>query len=83
MGYGVAWGVLERTPYCRAFFKEGHDDGWTHYTICYAKSKTAVVLMSNSSNGEGIFKELHEFLTGDRSLPWRWENYAPYDLPKK
>lgn len=83
LAYGLGWGVLERTPYGRAFFKEGHDDGWEHYSIAYAKSKTAVVLMTNSSNGESIFKELVEILTGDSSLPWRWEGYLPYNHASK
>jgi CubicO group peptidase (beta-lactamase class C family) len=79
LSYGLGWGVLEKTPYGRAFFKEGHDDGWEHYSVAYAKSKTAVVLMTNSSNGESIFKELIEILTGDSSLPWKWEGYVPYN----
>jgi CubicO group peptidase (beta-lactamase class C family) len=83
LAYGLGWGVLERTPHGRAFFKEGHDDGWEHYSICYTKSKTAVVLMTNSSNGESIFKELLELLTGDASLPWRWEGYTPYNHPTR
>lgn len=27
LGYGLGVGVF-KTPYGRAFFKEGHDDGW-------------------------------------------------------
>ena len=30
LGYGLGMGVF-KTPYGRAFFKEGHDDGWGHY----------------------------------------------------
>jgi CubicO group peptidase (beta-lactamase class C family) len=82
LAYGLGWGVLQRTPYGRALFKEGHDDGWEHYSICYPQTKTAVVILTNSSNGESIFKELLELVTGDTSVPWRWEGYTPYDEMK-
>jgi hypothetical protein len=35
--------------------------------------------MTNSSNGESVFKELLEILTGDSSLPWRWEGHVRYN----
>lgn len=82
LAYGLGWGVLQRTPHGRAFFKEGHDDGWEHYSICYPQTQSAVVLMTNSSNGESIFKELLELVTGDTSMPWRWEGYTPYNAPR-
>lgn len=82
LAYGLGWGVLQRTSHGPAFFKEGHDDGWEHYSICYPASKSAVIIMTNSSNGESIFKKLLELATGDQSLPWRWEGYTPYDLSK-
>ncbi len=33
--------------------------------------------MTNSSNGESIFKELVEKISGV-TIPWEWEGYAPY-----
>jgi hypothetical protein len=33
--------------------------------------------MTNSSNGERIFKELFEGLSGV-TIPWEWEQYTPY-----
>ena len=42
--------------------------------------------MTNSSNGEGIFKPLIDSVLGTTSFPFDWENYTPYDqlppLPK-
>src|SRR4029079_7912082 len=35
------------------------------------------VIMTNSSGGESIFKELVEKLTGV-TIPWQWEGYFPY-----
>lgn len=78
LGYGLGVGIF-KTPYGAAFFKEGHDDGWGHYSICFPGEKTAIVIMTNNDNGESIFKELLAYAIGDTFTPWRWENYVPYD----
>jgi hypothetical protein len=40
--------------------------------------------MTNSSNGEGIFKELLETLLKNTYTPIEWEGYTPYDkLPPR
>ena len=78
LAYGLGWGLL-KTPHGRAYFKEGHDDGWGNYGICFPDKKIAVVLMANSSNGESIFKELLDILIKDIYTPWKWENYIPYN----
>jgi CubicO group peptidase (beta-lactamase class C family) len=78
LGYGLGVGVFN-TPYGPAFFKEGHDNGFQHYTICYPAKKIAVVIMTNSDNSESIFKDLLAVSIGDVFTPWRWENYIPYD----
>jgi hypothetical protein len=59
------------------FFKEGHDDGWEHLALCMPEAHEAVVVMTNSSNGERIFKELFEKIAGVE-IPWEWERYIPY-----
>ena len=81
LGYGLGVGVFH-TPYGRAFFKEGHDDGWGHYSICYPDKKIAIVIMTNNDNGESIFKELLAYAIGDIYTPWQWENYIPYNEKK-
>ena len=78
LGYGLGVGVFT-TPYGKAFFKEGHDEGWGHYSICFPEKDIAIVIMTNSDTGESIFKELLEYSIGDRFTPWRWENYIPYN----
>jgi CubicO group peptidase (beta-lactamase class C family) len=78
LGYGLGVGVFH-TPYGRAFFKEGHDDGWGHYSICFPDKKIAIIIMTNNDNGESIFKELLAYSIGDTFTPWRWENYVPYN----
>jgi CubicO group peptidase (beta-lactamase class C family) len=78
LSYGLGWGVI-KTMYGPAFFKEGHDDYWRNYNINFPDRKTAIIIMSNSANGESIFKELLQTLIGDRFTPWSWERYIPYD----
>jgi CubicO group peptidase (beta-lactamase class C family) len=83
LSYGLGWG-LYWTPYGKAFFKEGHDVGWRNYTVCLDKEKTGIVIMTNSGNGEGIFKELLETLLKDTFTPIEWEGYKAYDkLPPR
>jgi CubicO group peptidase (beta-lactamase class C family) len=78
LGYGLGWGVFE-TPYGHAFFKEGHDDGTGNYALCVEPKRACVLLISNSDRAEGIYKALVEALMGDVRMPWKWENYIPYD----
>lgn len=76
LSYGLGVGLF-RTPYGRAFFKEGHGIGWVHYMIAIPQQKTALIIMSNSANGESIFTELTQKLTGI-TIPYKWESYVPY-----
>lgn len=78
LSYGLGWGLLQ-TPHGKAFFKEGHDDGWGHYSIAFPDSRIAIIMMSNSDNGESIFKEVLEIAIGNIYTPWYWENYIPFD----
>jgi CubicO group peptidase (beta-lactamase class C family) len=80
LSYGLGWGLL-RSPYGQGYFKEGHDDGWENYMITFPEPGIAVIIMTNSSNGESIFTELLATLIGDRFTPSEWERYVPYDAP--
>ncbi|MGC2292737.1 MAG: serine hydrolase, partial [Candidatus Acidiferrales bacterium] len=83
LSYGLAWG-LYWTPYGKAFFKEGHDEGWRNYAVCFDGKKTGMFIMTNSSNGEGIYKDLLETLLKDPYTPIEWEGFTPYDkLPPR
>ncbi|GAA3998803.1 hypothetical protein GCM10022408_07140 [Hymenobacter fastidiosus] len=80
LAYGLGWGTFE-SPYGPAYFKEGHDDGWENHSVVFQDRKKGLLLMSNSSNADKIFRELLEKLLGDRTTPWQWENYVPYNYP--
>jgi len=76
LSYGLGWGLF-RTPYGKAFFKEGHDNGWRHYVVCFDTPKTAMLIMTNSSNGEDIYDGLLRTLIADTFTPLEWEGFRP------
>ncbi len=78
LGYGLGWG-LYRSPWGPAFFKEGHDEGWRHLALLFTNG-SGILILTNSSNGEGIFKPLIDALLGPTAFPFDWENYTPYNL---
>jgi CubicO group peptidase (beta-lactamase class C family) len=78
LSYGLGWGLYS-SPYGKAFFKEGHDEGWRHLALCF-ENGTGILIMTNSSNGEGIFKPLIDSVLGPTSFPFNWEGYTPYNL---
>jgi CubicO group peptidase (beta-lactamase class C family) len=84
LSYGIGWG-LYNSPFGPAFFKEGHDEGWRNFALCF-RNGDGILVMTNSSNGEGIFKPLAEALLGESDFPFDWDGYTPYDklppLPK-
>lgn len=83
LSYGLSWGHYW-TPYGEAFFKEGHDDSWRNYTVCFVKPGTGILIMTNSGNGEGIYKALLETLLKNTFTPIAWEGFTPYEqLPPR
>lgn len=78
LSYGLGWGVYS-SPYGPAFFKEGHDDGWRHLALCFSEGGDGILIMTNSSNGEGIFQPVIEALLGETRFPYGWEPYFRYD----
>jgi D-alanyl-D-alanine-carboxypeptidase/D-alanyl-D-alanine-endopeptidase len=43
--------------------------------------RPALLVSTNSANGESIFKELLEVSVADVYTPWEWQDYVPYDHP--
>jgi hypothetical protein len=75
---------LYSSPYGKAFFKEGHEEGFRNYAVVFDQPRDGIVIMTNSSNGEGIFKELLETLLRDTFTPIEWEGFTPYtELPAR
>jgi D-alanyl-D-alanine-carboxypeptidase/D-alanyl-D-alanine-endopeptidase len=68
LSYGLGWG-LQKAPYGWGAFKEGHGDGFQHYSIVYPAQKLGVLLMSNSDNAESIFGHLLQLTIADTFTP--------------
>ena len=78
LSYGFGWGLFQ-TPHGRAAFKEGHGDGFEHYSVIFPEKGMGVVIMTNSANGESIYKELLEMTIANTYTPMEWNGYVPYD----
>ncbi|KQC01986.1 beta-lactamase [Pedobacter sp. Hv1] len=83
LAYGLGWGLLDCKPYGKAFFKEGNGGSWRNYNINFIDKGIAIIIMTNSENGEKIFQELIETLVGQTCIPWKWQDYVPYYQSKK
>lgn len=81
LSYGIGVGVF-KSPHGAAWFKEGNDRGFRNHMVVFPAKGTALVMMSNSDNAEGIFKELQATLIGDVYSPWEWDGYVPYEARK-
>jgi CubicO group peptidase (beta-lactamase class C family) len=80
LAYGLGWGLLTKTKYGPAFFKEGHGDGARNYLICFTRHRDCMILLTNSDNGELAFRPLLEEIFGDTVTPWKWEGYTREDI---
>jgi CubicO group peptidase (beta-lactamase class C family) len=78
LAWGLGWGLFE-TEFGRAFFHTGQDVGFENYTVTYLDKKIGIVLLSNSSNFELIAPLIVARVIGDRSSPFNWFGYRPFD----
>lgn len=78
LSYGLGMG-LYKTPYGWAATKGGHGSGFEHGSALFPESGKAILILTNSENGESIFKELFDIALKDTYLPWEWKNYIPYN----
>jgi CubicO group peptidase (beta-lactamase class C family) len=76
LAYGMGWGLLTKTRFGPAFFKEGHGDGAQNYMICFERRQACMIVLTNSDNGELAFRPLLETILGDTVTPWEWEGYT-------
>ncbi|WP_299768267.1 serine hydrolase [uncultured Dokdonia sp.] len=75
---GFAWLYFD-TPHGKAVTKGGHGDGFQHYSILFPEIGKGMLIMTNSDNGESIYKELLEIALADVYTPSEWSNYIPYN----
>jgi CubicO group peptidase (beta-lactamase class C family) len=67
---GLGWGLYS-SPYGNAFFKGGYDDGWRHLGLCFSNGD-GLLIMTNSSNGDRIFKPVFDSILSSTSFPFDW-----------
>ncbi len=77
IAYGMGWGLLTKTKFGPAFFKEGHGDGAQNYMICFERHQTCMIILTNSDNGELSYRPLMERILGNTITPWEWHGYTP------
>ncbi|HEY1201500.1 MAG TPA: hypothetical protein VGE79_10985, partial [Niastella sp.] len=78
----LSWGLgvgLIKTPYGRALFHTGHNEGWHNYFVAYPEKKTAVILMSNSLNFGHVGDKLLEETIGDAGAPLKWLGFFDHE----
>jgi hypothetical protein len=68
-----------KTPYGWGVSKGGHGSGFQHYSVVFPEAGKGILIMTNSENGESIYKELLEVALKDIYTPWEWKNHIPYD----
>ncbi|NKJ23794.1 serine hydrolase domain-containing protein [Dyella sp. SG609] len=79
----TALGVtVYQSPRGTAWFKTGHDDGTNNLAFCLQNARDCVLIMSNSSNAEGLYLYLLDAALGPTCYPWFWESDVPYDHPQ-
>ncbi len=78
LSYGLGWGIFT-TFHGPGYFKEGHGEGFQHYSVIFPQKGMGILLMANSDNAESIFKEVLEIGIGDIYTPWFWEDYIPFN----
>jgi len=66
----LAWGLLAHTRFGPAFFKEGYGDGAQNYIVCFERRQPCIILLTNSDNGELVFRPLLKTIFGDTVTPW-------------
>ncbi|KUG08378.1 serine hydrolase domain-containing protein [Solirubrum puertoriconensis] len=81
LAYGLGWGLLH-SPHGVGAFKEGHGDGFQHYSILFPERGIGVLLMSNSDNAESAFRSLLRLTIADEFTPTAWQGYTPYYLAR-
>jgi CubicO group peptidase (beta-lactamase class C family) len=78
LAYGMGWGLLTKTKFGKAFFKEGHGDGAQTFMICFERQKSCMIILTNSDNGELTYRSLLETLFGNTVTPWEWHGYPAH-----
>lgn len=82
INWGLGWG-LENSANGNAFWHWGDNGNVKSYVVAFDKSKTGVVIFSNSANGLSIADEIVNSVLGNKQTSLTWLGYEPYNSPTK
>jgi CubicO group peptidase (beta-lactamase class C family) len=82
IAWGLGWG-LENTAKGKSFWHMGDNGNVKSYVIAFDKSKTAIIIFSNSANGLSITDEIVNSVLGSKQTALTWLDYEPYNSPTK
>lgn len=53
-------------------FKEGHGNGFQHYSILFPKAEKGIMIMTNSDNGFPLIHEIIRAISKEYDWPAMW-----------
>ena len=78
ISWGLGWG-LENTPHGNSFWHWGDNGNVKSYVVAFDKSKTGVVIFSNSANGLSIADQIVSTIVSGKQTALAWLEYEPYN----
>jgi hypothetical protein len=82
IAWGLGWG-LESIPNGNSFWHWGDNGNVKAFVVAFDKSKTGIVIFSNSANGLSIADEIVSSFVGSKQTALTWLDYEPYNSPAK
>jgi hypothetical protein len=73
---GSTISTVEAEAFAKRTLEEQKVTSAQNYMICFERSKSCMILLTNSDNGELAFHRLLEKVLGDTVTPWEWEGYT-------
>jgi len=80
VGWGLGWGV-EQGPNGEAIWHWGDNGDFKAFVFADLKSKSGMVVFTNSTSGHSITKILVEEIMGQPQPVFAWTRFEPYDSP--
>jgi tetratricopeptide (TPR) repeat protein len=82
IAWGLGWG-LETNPNENSFWHWGDNGNVKAFVAAFDRSKSAIIIFSNSANGLSIVDEIVGSVKGAKQTALTWLNYEPYNSPAK
>ena len=82
----ITWGLglgLENTANGNSFWHWGDNGNVKSYVVAFDKSKTGILIFSNSANGLSIVDEIVSSIVGGKQTALTWLDYEPYNSATK